>query len=115
MRRVLVLPFRFSSTVGFLVVTLGFCAPVAAQLTSLDKGHQILIDRGVQISGLIALTENPFHLSTMQAGGLTMPLWTWSGDVSQLGASPGAPWGRWIDYTSQSDLTSAEKPYQSNL
>src|SRR5438552_5673658 len=115
MRHVLALPSRFRSGVAFLMLSLGFCVPLAAQVTSLDKGHQILIDRGVQISGLIALTENPFHLSTMQAGGFTMPLWTWSGDVSQLGAAPGAPWGRWIDYTSQSDLTSSEQPYKSSL
>src|SRR5436190_18980971 len=106
---------RFRSCLAFLVATLGVCLPLAAQIANLDKGHQILIDRGLPIGGVIALTTDTFHLSTMQAGGFTMPLWAWNSDVSTLGAAPGAPWARWVDYTTEDDLTSAEQPYKSNL
>src|SRR6185312_5363113 len=106
---------RFCRCLAFLTASLCFCATLAAQVPSLDKGHQILIDRGLQIGGVIALTENPFHLSTMQAGGFTMPLWAWHSDVSALGPTPGAPWSRWLDYTNENDLTVAEQPYKSNL
>jgi hypothetical protein len=51
----------------------------------------------------------------MQAANFTMPLWAWNSDVSQLGPAPGAPWGRWIDYQSQNDLTASEQPYKPNL
>src|SRR5215212_9858884 len=95
---------RFNSCLAFLLVSLDFCVPVGAQIASLDKGHQILIDRGLPVSGLIALTSDSFHLSTMQAGGFTMPLWAWNSDVSTLGAAPGAPWSRWVDYVNENDL-----------
>src|SRR5690349_20582205 len=83
-------------------VLLARCPLLSAQIATLDKGHQILVDRGLAISGLIALTSDPFHLTTMQGGGFTMPLWTWSSDGSTLGPAPGATtWGRWVDYTSE--------------
>ena len=100
----------------FVAVALCLCTATArAQIGALDKGHQILIDRGLQIGGLIALPENPFHLGTLQGGNFTLPLWAWNTDVSKLGAAPGVPWGRWIDYTSQNSLAPAELPYQANL
>jgi hypothetical protein len=100
------------------VASLAICfpaLPALAQIAALDKGHQILIDRGMQIGGLVALTSDPFHLSTLQGGGFTMPMWAWNSDVSKLGAAPGAPWSRWVDYTAENDLTPAEQPYKSNL
>ena len=69
MRSVPALSFRSPSYLACLIASLGFCLPLAAQVASLDKGHQILIDRGLPIGGVIALTSDPFHLSTMQAGG----------------------------------------------
>jgi len=99
------------------LATLAFLVPLAAQaqIASLDKGHQILIDRSLQISGVIALTSDPFHLSTLRAGGFTKPQWAWTSDVSTLGAVPGAPWSRWVDYVNENDLTSAEQAYKSSL
>ena len=94
-----------------LVATL----PVRAQVASLSKGQQVLVDRGLQIDGLVALTSDPFHLSTLQSTNFTAPLWAWTSDVSKLGSAPGAPWAKWFDYTTQNDLTAAESPYRSNL
>src|SRR6476620_2018446 len=106
---------RFSRCIVVVEASLVCCLPLRAQVASIDKGHQILVDRGLQIGGLIAQTSDPFHLSTMQAGGFTMPQWAWSSDVSTLGASPGATWSRWIDYANENDLTSAEQQYKSSL
>jgi hypothetical protein len=86
-----------------------------AQVASLSKGQQILVDRGLQINGVVALTSDPFHLSTLQSTNFTAPLWAWTSDVSKLGSAPGAPWAKWFDYTTQNDLTAAESPYRSNL
>ena len=71
-----------------LVATLS----VRAQVPSLSKGQQILVDRGMQINGVVALTSDPFHLSTLQSTNFTAPLWAWTSDVSKLGSAPGAPW-----------------------
>src|SRR5437762_14373916 len=109
------IPPRFRRRLIFLAATFGLCLPVRAQVASLDKGHQLLVDRGLQIGGLIAQTVDPFNLNTMQAGGFTMPQWAWTSDVSKLSAAPGAPWSRWIDYTAENDLTSAEQSHKSSL
>jgi hypothetical protein len=115
MRPVPALPSKLYSCLGFLVVSFVFCVPLSGQIANLDKGHQILIDRGLPIGGVIALTSDPFHLNTMQTGGFTMPLWAWNSDVTTLGAAPGAPWSRWVDYANENDLTPAEQPYKSEL
>src|SRR5205814_357095 len=71
--------------VAFALASFAFCLAAqraAAQIATLDKGHQLLIDRGIPIGGLVALTSDPFHLSTLQADGFTMPMWAWNSDVS---------------------------------
>src|SRR4051812_32717982 len=98
-----------------VVLALGQPIPAHAQIASLDKGHQILRNRGLQIGGLVDQTYRPFHLGTLQGGNFTLPLWGYSADVAQLGAAPGAPWGRWIDYNTQNDIAPGEQAYKSNL
>ena len=107
----------FCSRLALLAVTIALAPPTPAhaQIASLDKGHQILLNRGLQIGGMVDQTYRPFHLSTLQGGNFTLPLWGFNADVSQLGAAPGVPWGRWIDYTSENDIAPAEQPYKSNL
>src|SRR6266545_2876078 len=99
----------------FMILSFALELPIRAQIATLDKGHQILIDRGLQIGGLVDQTYRPFHLGTLQAANFTIPLWAWDTDISQLGPAPGAPWGRWIDYTTQNDIAPAEQAYKSNL
>jgi autotransporter-associated beta strand protein len=101
--------------VAAAAAVLAAALPARGQVTSLSKGQQILVDRGLQLNGLVALTSDPFHLSTLQSTNFTAPLWAWTSDVSKLGAAPGAPWAKWFDYTTQNDLTAAESPYRSNL
>src|SRR3954470_24574382 len=115
MRGAFAILVRFHSCLIFLVASLGFCLPLGAQVASINKGYSILIDRGLQVGGVVAQTVDQFHLSTMQAGGFTIPQWAWTSDVSQLGAAPGAPWSRWLDYTVENDLTPAEQSYKNNL
>jgi len=91
------------------------CAMARGQVSNLSKGQQLLSSRGLQIDGVVALTSDPFHLATLQSTNFTAPLWAWTPDVSTLGAAPGAPWSKWIDYTTQSDLPSGEQAYKSNL
>jgi hypothetical protein len=108
---------RRSGLLHFAVfaTTLGCCFPLAAQIAALDKGHEILLGRGLQVGGLIDQTYRPFHLGMLQGANFTLPLWGWNTDIAQLGAAPGVPWGRWVDYTTQNDIDPAERPYKSNL
>src|SRR2546430_12029822 len=78
-------PGRIGRCASFAVASLAICfaaLPALAQIAALDKGHQILIDRGMPIGGLVALTSDPFHLSTLQAGGFTIPMWAWNREGS---------------------------------
>ena len=46
---------------------------VCAQVAALSKGQQILSDRGLQLNGIVALSADPFHLSTLQSTYYTAP------------------------------------------
>lgn len=115
-RRTPICILRLARACGATVAMLATASPVFAQVASLSKGQQILVSRGMQINGIIALTSDPFHLSTLQSTNFTAPFWAWTSDVSKLGAaSAGAPWAKWFDYNTENDLTAAESPYRSNL
>src|SRR5436189_3269434 len=74
------------------------CFLAGAQLS---KGHQILINRGLQIQGIVS-TYDTFHLSMLSNANYTTVNWLWnsprsySGSMPLLGAAPGFPWARWV-------------------
>lgn len=92
-----------------------FAATVAALLPatssfSLDKGHQILLNRGVQ-SFALANTGDIFHLSKVQGANFTGVMWIWGAyDNSLLGPAPGINWSRWVAF----NPNAGEGPAQSN-
>ena len=88
-------------------------APAGAQLTTLDKGHQILLSRGLQIQGMIdpAQGAGGFHQTTYAGANFTTQNWIWTSNPSQITA----PWARWLDYQNENDLTTAEQPLRSSL
>ncbi|HOX56489.1 MAG TPA: hypothetical protein P5205_06610 [Candidatus Paceibacterota bacterium] len=66
----------------------------------IGKGHQILINRGLQIEGLVA-TYDTFTLSRYSNANYTAIIWLWDpprsyDSMSVLGAAPGFPWARWV-------------------
>src|SRR5262245_19339261 len=72
-------------------------SPAHAQLS---KANQILINRGLQIEGLIS-TYDTFHLSTYSNANYTSVLWSWDpprpyNSMSVIGPAPGFPWARWV-------------------
>lgn len=85
--------------------------PVGAQIS---KGHQILMDHGVQSTGMIT-KDDVFNLTTYQDAGFSAANWMWVSDNSKLGTAPGVPWMRWV--ASQADMppVGGEAPYMSNL
>src|SRR5437870_3000921 len=63
----------------------------------LSKANQILLTRGLQISGIVS-TYDTFHLSTFSNANYTTVNWLWSdprsysGSMPLLGSAPGFPW-----------------------
>lgn len=88
---------------------------LSAQVASLSKGQQILVNHGFQINGIIANTGDAYHLSTLQSMNYTAPMWAWTTDVTKIQANPTALWTKWFDYTVENDLPAAELPYKSSL
>jgi hypothetical protein len=93
--------YTFAAAV--FAVTMLMAPPSHAQIS---KGNQILINRGLQVEGLVA-TYDTFHLSTYSNANYTAVIWLWDAprsydSMSQLGAAPGFPWARWVN--SETDM-----------
>jgi hypothetical protein len=80
----------------------------------LDKGHQLILDRGLQIQGTV-MPFDQFHLDTLYGANYTSPNFAWDSNTDWMGAAPGIPWGRWLHYETESDLKPNEQPYKSQL
>lgn len=101
---------RIRRLVAILLIGLAV-SPLSAQ--TLDKGHRILLERGVQTNGLCN-TGDLFHLNTLLACNFSGSLWIWDTTVSLLGPAPGIPWGRWAG--SEANMPSgSELAYLDNL
>src|SRR5436190_19123978 len=96
----------------FLLASALLVSNVRAQIS---KGNLILIDRGLQMQGLVTLNSDTFHLSTYTNANYTSLAWTWSSDVSVMGAAPGLPWSRWVNNTPEMPPLGNESAYMSNL
>jgi hypothetical protein len=94
-----------------LALFFGVAGPVSAQLS---KGHLILINRGLQVQGMVT-KDDAFHLTTYSNANYTSIHWLWDSNPSLMGAAPGFPWSRWAgDETKVPPLT-GEAPYMSQL
>ncbi|MDB6123984.1 MAG: hypothetical protein JWQ71_2977 [Pedosphaera sp.] len=81
----------------FLIfLSFGYAQTSSAQVS---KGNQILINRGLQIQGMVN-TGDIFHLANYTNAHYTAINWIFNSDTSQMGPAPSFPWGRWV-----SDIT----------
>ena len=91
-----------------------------ASHAQISKANQILINRGLQVEGLV-LTYDNFHLSTYTNANYTTVNWTWDGvrsydgSMPQLGEAPGFPWGRWVSSETDMPPLGAEAAYLTQL
>lgn len=89
----------------------------ADPLDDLDRGHRLLIERGLQLQALI-LDTGPLDMSTWADSNFTTAnLWAVPNMVT-LGAAPGIPWSRWYgghDVPTDVDVPVDEQPYLNNL
>ena len=83
-----------------------------ARAAELDKGHRILLQRGLQIQALV-FWDCAFNLKQMQSAGFTCVNWGWKSRMEWLGQPPGIPWSRWLK-NEETDLPPEEKPYAQN-
>ena len=82
-------------------------------LGALGKGHAILIERGLQVQGMVT-KDDGFHLDTYQNANYTAINWLWESNPAAHGPAPGFPWARWVHDENQMPAA-AEAPYLSQL
>ncbi len=85
----------------------------------ISKANQILIDRGLQIEGLVA-TYDTFTLSRYSNANYTAVIWLWDAPrsydaMSVLGAAPGFPWARWVGSENDMPPLGGESAYTNQL
>ncbi len=90
---------RLPQAVAAVIATLALLCPWPCH-AQISKANQILINRGLQVEGLVA-TYDTFTLSTYSNANYTAVIWLWDAPrsynaMSQLGAAPGFPWARWV-------------------
>src|SRR5689334_14861804 len=97
---------RRLQTAALAAAVLGAGTSSWAQIASLSKGQQLLVNNGLQIFAFTPDSAYPIHYN--QAGGYNSVAATnctgleWGNtptDMSVLGSAPGAAWGKWADYT----------------
>ena len=93
------------------LAALSHCFQGHAQIS---KGHQILIDRGFQVQGLVN-KDDVFHLSTYTNANYNSLVWLWTSNPSLMGAAPGFPWSRWAADETLVPPQTGEAPYLSQL
>jgi hypothetical protein len=86
----------------------------AAGVGQLSKGNLILLERGLQVQGMVT-RDDVFHLSTYSNANYTSINWLWDSSPSQMGAAPGFPWSRWAGDETKVPPLAGEGPYMSQL
>lgn len=81
---------------------------------AVSKGQLILIDRGLQVQGMVT-RDDVFHLSTYSNANYTSVHWLWDSSPAQLGTAPGFPWSRWAGDEAKVPPLTGEAPYMSQL
>lgn len=103
---------------------LGTVASVRGQIATLDKGHRIFLENGLQIWGAVTDSRYGFSESNLQGANLTSSMWGFPAyggtDLSTLG--PDDFWGKWTDWhyngttiTPQTALTADEQQHIGGL
>ena len=103
------------------VVAIGL--PARAQIASLDKGHQLLVNSGLQIWGLNTDSfQYNFNYNNFTAANMNGVMWSF--EQANAGVlSAGQKWGKWVqpdptqsNYTAPSNsLTATENAHYADL
>jgi hypothetical protein len=82
-------------------------APSVSLAVTLDRGHQILLQKGFQIQALVASTPYGFSDARWRASNFTSPLLV-GGIGSAEPPTSGGQWGRWINGTGDEAVRAGE-------
>ncbi len=87
-----------------------------AQIAALDKGHQLLVNSGLQIWGLNTDKTYPFNYSSMTAANMNAVIWS-HGQSNPSVLSSGQKWGKWVEYlgSPSTALDSTENAHYADL
>jgi hypothetical protein len=100
---------RFARFIVFVFFLLPAVAPA-----QISKGHRILLERGLQVQGMVT-KDDVFHLNTYSNANYTAIHWLWDANPSQMGGAPGFPWARWAGDASKVPPVGTERPYLPQL
>jgi hypothetical protein len=104
-----------SSLSGFQLVIVSLLSLIAGDTrAAVSKGQLILIDRGLQVQGMVT-RDDVFHLGTYSDAHYTSVHWLWDSNPSQLGVAPGFPWSRWAGDETKVPPLAGELPSMSQL
>jgi hypothetical protein len=106
-------PRKFGTVTAFAVVT-SLLGHVSLGHAQVSKGQLILMDRGLQVQGMVT-KDDVFHLSTYQGANYTSINWLWTSNPSQMGPAPGFPWSRWVVDETKVAPQGTEAAYMSQL
>lgn len=87
----------------------------------LDRGHRVLIERGLQVQALGFVSETGYFDAARWAESNFTTIDSYYGYAAELPRpAPGIPWSRWalageLTNPANFDLTPAERPFASNL
>ena len=97
--------------IGLAGMMLGHVQLAQAQLS---KGYQILLNRGLQLQGLVQLADF-FHLDTYSNANYTSINWGFNSSPELMDTTAGVPWSRWVGDTASMPPQSGEAPYLNQL
>jgi hypothetical protein len=89
-------------------------ATLAAGHAQIGKGYQILLNRGLQLQGLVQW-DDYFHLDTYSNANYDSINWGWGSVPSSMDDTAGFPWSRWVSGTTNMPPQDGEAPYLNQL
>jgi hypothetical protein len=97
-----------------LVVAAVFLTCGQATYAQISKGNRILLQRGLQLQGLVQWADF-FHWNTYSNAYYTSPNWGWSMSPDLMSSAPGVPWSRWVSGDTNMPPQDGESPYLNQL
>ena len=88
--------------------------PITTSQAQLSKANRILIERGLQLQGMVQW-DDFFHLDTYSNANYTSINWIWKSNPSLMGPAPGFPWARWVSDLADMPPQTDEDPYMPQL
>ena len=101
-----------------LVLALGLAGMMLGQVqfaqAQLSKGYQILLNRGLQLQGLVQYADY-FHLDTYTNANYTSINWGFTSSPDSMDATAGEPWSRWVSDPASMPPQNGEASYLNQL